>query len=145
MLFGVGLWALSRGLPSMLDRLGIRLALDPQPDQTLEQVISFVGAGIYEEMVFRLILYSGLLWVMRQADMSPLIGIPLAALASAPMFSSAHHLGPFGEDFDAFVFVFRMMAGVYFALLYQLRGFGIAVGAHASYDVLVGVVLEGLA
>ena len=29
----------------------------------------------------------------------------------------------------------------YFALLYQLRGFGIAVGAHTGYDLLVGVLM----
>ena len=33
-------------------------------------------------------------------------------------------------------------AGLYFALLFRLRGFGIAVGAHALYDVMVGVVLR---
>ena len=45
------------------------------------------------------------------------------------------------EVFDAYVFLFRTLAGVYFAVLFQLRGFGIAVGAHACYDVLVGVVV----
>jgi hypothetical protein len=28
---------------------------------------------------------------------------------------------------------------LYFTALYQFRGFGIAVGAHACYDVLVGI------
>jgi hypothetical protein len=36
-------------------------------------------------------------------------------------------------------FVFRTVAGLYFTLLFVLRGFGVAVGAHAGYDVLVGV------
>jgi membrane protease YdiL (CAAX protease family) len=65
----------------------------------------------------------------------------LAAAASALIFSSAHHIGPHGENFDGYVFLFRTLAGLYFAILYQLRGFGIAVGAHACYDVLVGVAL----
>jgi hypothetical protein len=30
-------------------------------------------------------------------------------------------------------------AGLYFALIFWVRGFGIAVGSHAVYDVLVGI------
>ena len=41
---------------------------------------------------------------------------------------------------DSYVFLFRTMAGIYFAAVYHLRGFGIAAGAHACYDVLVGLV-----
>ena len=40
---------------------------------------------------------------------------------------------------DGFNFLFRVLAGLYFTAIYQFRGFGIAVGAHACYDVLVGI------
>jgi membrane protease YdiL (CAAX protease family) len=60
---------------------------------------------------------------------------------SALLFSTAHHIGPVGEPFHGYVFVFRTLAGVFFAVVYQYRGFGIAVGAHAFYDILVGVIL----
>jgi hypothetical protein len=40
---------------------------------------------------------------------------------------------------NTYVFLFRTMAGVYFALLFQFRGFAVAAGAHACYDVLVGL------
>jgi hypothetical protein len=36
-------------------------------------------------------------------------------------------------------FVFRTCAGLFFTFLFVARGFGVAVGAHAGYDVLVGV------
>jgi hypothetical protein len=49
-----------------------------------------------------------------------------------------HHLGTYGEPFDAFVFLFRTLAGCYFAGLFLCRGLGIAVGAHACYDIIVG-------
>ena len=49
------------------------------------------------------------------------------------------HVGPYGEPMRADYFVFRTVAGLYFTLLFIARGFGIAVGAHAGYDVLVGV------
>ena len=38
--------------------------------------------------------------------------------------------------------LFRTLAGLYFAWLYCVRGFGIAVGAHAGYDVLVGLFVK---
>ena len=65
-----------------------------------------------------------------------------AGAVSATVFAAAHNLGPYGEPFHARAFLFRALAGLYFALLYALRGFGIAVGAHAGYDVLVGVLVR---
>jgi membrane protease YdiL (CAAX protease family) len=139
--FALGLWGLSRGLAPMLDGLGIHLEVPAHPDPALGQVITFVGAGIYEELLFRLLLYSGLIVLLRWLRVSLIFAVLLAAAASAALFSIAHHLGPYGESFNNYVFLFRMLAGLYFALLYQLRGFGIAVGAHACYDVVVGVVI----
>ena len=54
----------------------------------------------------------------------------LAATASATLFSAAHHLGPYGQPYDNYLFLFRLAAGLYFALLFQYRGFGVAVGAR---------------
>ena len=49
-----------------------------------------------------------------------------------------------GESFQLVTFLFRTCAGLYFTWIYNLRGFGIAVGAHASYDVLVGLLMRGV-
>ena len=54
-------------------------------------------------------------------------------------FPGAHHVGPYGESFDAFRFTFRFVAGLFFAVLFIYRGFGIAAGSHAAYDILVGL------
>jgi hypothetical protein len=35
--------------------------------------------------------------------------------------------------------VFRFLAGALFAVVFVLRGFGIAAGAHALYDIYVGM------
>jgi hypothetical protein len=139
--FALGLWGLSRGLRPALERLGTPLSCPPPPEEVIGQVITFVGAGIYEEVLFRLCLFSGLIWLFGQAQLSPLKAVVLAALGSAAIFSAAHHIGPYGEAFGGYVFLFRTLAGLYFTLLYQLRGFAIAVGAHAAYDVLVGVLI----
>jgi hypothetical protein len=111
-------------------------------DPAVERMLSYAGAGIYEEALFRLLLLSGLHWLLRQAELPPAGALGLAGLLSALLFSLAHHVGPQGEAFDAQVFFFRTLAGLYFATLYHFRGFGIAVGAHAGYDVLVGILLE---
>jgi hypothetical protein len=82
---------------------------------------------------------TGLAGILRFAFLSWPAALILAAIGSSVLFAGAHHVGPHGEQFDAFVFLFRFTAGLYFALLFWWRGFGIAVGAHAGYDVLVGV------
>jgi membrane protease YdiL (CAAX protease family) len=140
--FALGLWGVSRGLSPLLTRLGIELTVgSPAQERALGQVVTFVGAGIYEEVLFRLLLLTILGQILRLIGVSALFAFLLAAVGSAAFFSAAHNVGPYGEAFDAYVFLFRTVAGVYFALLFQLRGFGIAVGAHACYDVLVGVVV----
>jgi hypothetical protein len=132
------LWGLSRGLRPVLNLLEVPLAWAPS---SLPDLISFVGAGIYEEVLFRLLLFSALFGLLRLALAPWVLAFTVAATASALLFAGAHHFGPFGEEFDSYVFLFRSLAGVYFAALYQARGFGVAVGTHACYDVLVGVVV----
>ena len=60
------------------------------------------------------------------------------ALLVVLLFSLAHHAGTPGEAFTWFAFVFRWLAGVYFAWVFVVRGFGVAVGTHTAYDLLVG-------
>jgi membrane protease YdiL (CAAX protease family) len=137
--YALALWGLGQGMAPFLARLAVNLSIPASPEAAVGQVVTFVGAGIYEETVFRLVLFAGLCRLLRLAEAPLLVAAGFAALASAALFSAAHHLGPYGEAFSSTVFLFRLLAGLYFALLFQLRGFGIAVGAHACYDVLVGV------
>jgi membrane protease YdiL (CAAX protease family) len=139
-LFAGGLWGISRGLAPLLNDLGIPLEVPAAgADPALEQIVSFVGAGIYEETLFRLFLLSALAMLFRLVEV-PWAGL-LAGLISSLLFAAAHNIGAHGEAFVPYVFLFRTLAGLYFALVYRLRGFGIAVGAHAGYDVLVGVLV----
>jgi membrane protease YdiL (CAAX protease family) len=80
-----------------------------------------------------------LLGLLRRCELSGVAATLLAAAGSAALFSAAHHVGPHGQPYSNYLFLFRLAAGLYFALLYQLRGFGIAVGAHACYNVMVSV------
>lgn len=140
-LCALGLWGLSRGLGPLLETLGVKLQVAGPAESSLTRLITFVGAGIYEEVLFRLLTFSVLSWLLLRLGVPALLAFLLATLASAALFAAAHNVGPYGETFNAHVFLFRALAGVYFALLYALRGFGIAVGTHAGYDVLVGVVI----
>jgi hypothetical protein len=113
------------------------------PEPVWGQIVSYLGAGIYEETLFRLMLYAGLLRLLTWSERrTSLLAVVLAAFGSALLFAGAHHVGPSGEAFSVYVLSFRTFAGLYFAWLYQVRGFGIAVGAHAGYDVLVGLILQ---
>ena len=66
------------------------------------------------------------------------MAVLLAAVGAALTFAAAHHVGPNGEEMVPAKFLFRALAGLYFTALYVVRGFGVAVGRHAGYDVLVG-------
>ena len=108
----------------------------------VSRLIGYCGAGIYEELLFRLMLlpavagllkWSGLTW-----QTSWMWGIILTSL----FFSAAHYqlLTSGGYIFDWYSFSFRFAAGSFFAILFVTRGFGIAAGTHALYDILVELV-----
>lgn len=101
-------------------------------------LVGFLGAGVYEEAIFRLTLVPLLFLILRGLQTPQVIASAAAVTASALVFSLAHHAGTPGEAFTWFAFVFRWLAGVYFAWVFVVRGFGVAVGTHTAYDVLVG-------
>jgi hypothetical protein len=140
LVFAGGLFGLSHVLGPLVNNLSIRLSEGAEA-AGIGQIITFVGAGIYEELLFRLLFFLALGWLVRLAGATRLISAVIMTVASATVFAAAHHVGPYGESFDRSIFIFRILAGSYFALLYQLRGFGIAVGTHTCYDVLVGVLI----
>ena len=101
-------------------------------------VIGFLGAGLYEEALFRLALIPLLYRTSRLIAVPPLAACTLAITLSSLLFSMAHHAGVPGEPFTWFAFVFRWLAGVFFAWIFVVRGIGVAVGTHTAYDLLVG-------
>ncbi len=113
----------------------------------LADIVTGIGAGIYEELVFRLILICLLMLffqdVLRLTRKNSII---LSVLISAALFSAHHHVifveGQFGRTaaFDWTEFGFRTIAGVYFAILFAIRGFAITAGTHAFYDIIATIV-----
>lgn len=97
-----------------------------------------IGAGIFEELVFRGFLCFGLFMIVRHVlGADRLTAGLLAVVVSAYIFSDYHHWGITGEVYDAHVFAFRFHAGVILGVIFLTRGLGIAAFAHGFYDVLV--------
>jgi hypothetical protein len=104
------------------------------------QLMISLGAGIYEEFLFRVILVGGLAWVAgkvlgRSRSAAGILAVILGAL----IFSTFHYIGPYGEPFELGSFTFRTVAGLLFSGLYLIRGFGMTAWTHALYDVFLAV------
>jgi hypothetical protein len=94
------------------------------------------GAGIYEELVFRLIAFTLLnLLVVDLLQARKRLSSLLIVAIPAVLFSVYHYLG--NEHFTFHSFVFRTLAGIYFGVVFLFRGFGITAGSHAAYDILI--------
>ncbi len=100
-----------------------------------------VGAGLYEELLFRLLLVTGLHALF--FDLLKLKETPacvLAVIGSAVAFTIYHDVSFFGGT-PFHTVLFYTVAGGYFGVVFLLRGFGIVVGTHAAYDIMVLVVM----
>ena len=120
-----------------------QVGTDGKNQPLLANIVTGIGAGIYEELVFRLILICLLMLLFQDAlKFTHKNSIIFSVLISATLFSAHHHInfldGQFGQTmvFNWTEFCFRAIAGIYFALLFAIRGFGITAGTHAFYDII---------
>jgi hypothetical protein len=109
----------------------------------MANIVTGIGAGIYEELVFRLVLICLLMLLFQDAlKLTHANAIALSVLISAALFSAHHHIdfltGRLNatDPFNLTKFMFRTVAGVYFAALFAIRGFGITAGTHAFYNII---------
>jgi hypothetical protein len=118
--------------------VGVLFAAIPPPEGALwTQLALSVGAGLYEELVFRVLLVGGLVLLFRALMEGPTQAYVLAALLGAALFSGAHYVGPLGDPFALPSFTFRFLFGLALNALFLGRGFGVAAWTHALYDVMV--------
>ena len=101
-------------------------------------VIDALGAGVHEELVFRLALLGGIVALAEGATVRrPRLAVAGALVASSIAFAVAHHVGAYGEPWTAHAVAFRVLAGAAFGLIFWFRSLAHAVYAHAIYDLLV--------
>lgn len=96
-----------------------------------------IGAGLFEELLFRVLLTSFLIWMFVSLIKSRKTSIFLAVLTASFLFSLSHYIGNAADQFTLYSFLFRFLAGVWFTSLYAVRGFAVVCMAHAFYDIFV--------
>mgnify|MGYP001159737645 FL=1 len=102
----------------------------------LNNFILSIGAGLYEELIFRFfllfILAKSFSFVFKTKELTSLI---LSIIVSSVLFSAFHYIG--AESFTPLSFSLRFIAGIYLSIIYINRGFGIVALTHAFYDLFV--------
>jgi hypothetical protein len=117
---------------------GLPLALQAGELGLPTQLMISLGAGIYEELLFRVLLVGTLAWAARRFfGWRPGAAGVFATLLGALVFSAFHYVGPYGDPLELPSFTFRALAGLVFSAMYLTRGFGITAWTHALYDVFL--------
>ena len=131
--FGLLVGGVTSGVLGLLQTLAIA---PPAPLDWWTHLMVSLGAGIYEELLFRVLLVGALAAAARALlGWRPVPAGTAATLLGAAIFSAFHYIGPYGDRWQLYSFVFRMVAGLFFSALYLTRGFGITAWTHALYDV----------
>jgi len=129
---------------------------DPAPEAPLDslaandtfvEIVTGIGAGVYEELVFRLVLIIALMLLLQDVlGVRHARAVVLSVVLSGLAFSAYHHWGfqgghlVEGEPFRWSAFAFRTLAGVYFSMIFAVRGFGITAGTHVFYDIIAALL-----
>jgi hypothetical protein len=107
----------------------------------ITRLVMSLGAGVYEETVFRLVMMGGMVALCeRVLGLGRWVALILGLAVSSLLFSAMHHIPPYGDPLRLGIFTFRCLAGVCFGLLFWFRGFAVAVYTHALYDLYVLLV-----
>ncbi|MBT6866511.1 MAG: CPBP family intramembrane metalloprotease [Candidatus Marinimicrobia bacterium] len=114
------------------------LLMNPTGSLLIQRVTLAVGAGIYEEFLFRVLLIAGISGILGFIfQWSEKMKNGMAMVIAAGIFSSFHFIGEYGDYFSFNIFMIRFLAGIALGSLYFLRGFGITAWSHAIYDLIV--------
>ncbi len=109
----------------------------------MQQLVLSIGAGIFEEFVFRVLLVSGLAFVVGLFfKKQNILKMTIAIIIAAAIFSIFHFFGEFADVPILSTFFIRFIAGIFLGYIYILRGFGIAAYSHSFYNVIVFTQLQ---
>ena len=110
---------------------------------TAMMLVLSIGAGLYEELIFRVVLVGGLCWMLSKVMTKSWMAYVMAAILGALLFSAVHYIGALGDPFTMASFTFRFLFGLALNGIFLARGFGVAAWTHAIYDVLVVTQILG--
>ena len=96
-----------------------------------------VGAGLFEEIIFRVILLNLLFLLLSPLLKKKLVAAVFSVLLASFLFSLSHYVGTMADTWQLYSFMFRWAAGLLFTVLYFVRGFAITAYTHALYDIWV--------
>ena len=116
--------------------VNVLLAMTSSSPNLQMNVMLSLGAGVYEELIFRVLFFKFTAeTLLRVIGSTKLAAYLVAAIFSSALFSYAHFLGP---EFPAFYpFVYRFIIGIFFCVVFWARGLGISVWSHALYDLFI--------
>ncbi len=104
----------------------------------IQKLTLSLGAGLYEELFFRVLLVSLFIWIFSKFfGTKSWASYTSAVLLSAILFSAVHYTGNMGDPFTMSSFLFRFQFGVILNGIYVGRGFGVTAWTHALYDMIV--------
>ena len=133
--------SLALALPLLLMIWTVPLAVGSNAAPMFDRIALGIGAGVYEELVFRLIFISLILMVGADLLHYDRKNVVIFAIAVSSLLFAAHHHRPFGADaFDPVRFIFRTGAGAYLAAIFWYRGYALAAGCHAAYNVSLTIL-----
>ena len=96
-----------------------------------------VGAGLFEEIIFRVILLNLLFLLLSPLLRKKVVAAAVSVLLASFLFSLSHYVGTMADTWELYSFMFRWAAGLLFTVLYFVRGFAITAYTHALYDIWV--------
>ena len=96
-----------------------------------------VGAGLFEEIIFRVILLNLLFLLLSPLLKKKVVAAVVSVLLASFLFSLSHYVGTMADTWQLYSFMFRWAAGLLFTVLYFIRGFAITAYTHALYDIWV--------
>ena len=112
--------------------------MNPKGNMIIQSVTLAVGAGIYEEFLFRFVLiFTFTKLIIFIFGMEYNYSHIISMVISAGIFSSFHFIGDFGDFFSFDTFMIRFFAGILLGIIYFTRGFGITAWAHSIYDLII--------
>lgn len=117
------------------------IPIEGRSDQWWSETFGYFGAGIYEELVFRLLLLPAVIGLIAKGIGKGHTALVTGLIITSLLFALSHYniVNPAGASLELGSFLFRFLASVMFGIVFLYRGFGVAVGTHVAYDVLTQI------